>query len=315
MTKQILLIDTVHPVLTKKLENAGFVIIDKTKADKQEIIKIINDYQGVVLRSRITFNKDIIDKAQNLEFIARVGAGMESIDTEYAKSKGIICLNSPEGNRDAVAEHCLGMLLSLSNNIIRANRQVKQGQWLREENRGFEIKDKTIAIIGYGNMGSAFAERLKGFGCNIIAYDKYKTNFGNDYVAECNMDKVFNECDILSLHVPLTEETSFLVNTNYINNFKKDIVLINSSRGQVVKTTDLLNELEKGKLKAACLDVLEYEDTSFEYTKKLTDIPEFRELSAMENVIMSPHIAGWTVESKFKLADILADKIIAQIKP
>lgn len=315
MTKQILLIDTVHPVLTKKLENAGFVIIDKTKADKQEIINIINDYQGVVLRSRITFNKDIIDKAQTLEFIARVGAGMESIDTEYAKSKGIICLNSPEGNRDAVAEHCLGMLLSLSNNIIRANRQVKQGQWLREENRGFEIKDKTIAIIGYGNMGSAFAERLKGFGCNIIAYDKYKTNFGNDYVAECNMDKIFNECDILSLHVPLTEETSFLVDTHYINNFKKDIVLINSSRGQVVKTTDLLNGLEKGKIKAACLDVLEYEDTSFEYTKKLTDIPEFKELSAMENVIMSPHIAGWTVESKFKLADILADKIIAQIKP
>lgn len=315
MTKQILLIDTVHPVLTKKLENAGFVIIDKTKADKQEIINIINDYQGVVLRSRITFNKDIIDKAQTLEFIARVGAGMESIDTEYAKSKGIICLNSPEGNRDAVAEHCLGMLLSLSNNIIRANRQVKQGQWLREENRGFEIKDKTIAIIGYGNMGSAFAERLRGFGCEILAYDKYKTNFGNDYVAECNMDKIFNECDILSLHVPLTKETSFLVDTHYINNFKKDIVLINSSRGQVVKTTDLLNGLEKGKIKAACLDVLEYEDTSFEYTKKLTDIPEFKELSAMENVIMSPHIAGWTVESKFKLADILADKIIAQIKP
>jgi len=211
MTKQILLIDTVHPVLTKKLENAGFVIIDKTKADKQEIIRIINDYQGVVLRSRITFDKNIIDKALNLEFIARVGAGMESIDTEYAKSKGIICFNSPEGNRDAVAEHCLAMLLSLSNNIIRANLEVKQGQWLREKNRGFEINDKTIAIIGYGNMGSAFAERLRGFGCNIIAYDKYKTNFGNDYVAECNMDRVFNECDILSLHVPLTEKTSFLI--------------------------------------------------------------------------------------------------------
>jgi D-3-phosphoglycerate dehydrogenase / 2-oxoglutarate reductase len=315
MTKQILLIDTVHPVLTKKLENAGFVIIDKTKADKKEITNLIHKYHGAILRSRIIFDKKIIDKANKLEFIARVGAGMESIDTEYAKSKGISCFNSPEGNRDAVAEHCLGMLLSLSNNLIRANSQVKSGKWLREENRGFEIKGKTIAIIGYGNMGSAFAERLRGFGCNIIAYDKYKTNFGNDYVAECNMDKVFNECDILSLHVPLTEETSFLVNTTCINKFKKDIVLINSSRGQVVKTTDLLNGLEKGKIKGACLDVLEYEDTSFEYTKKLTDIPEFRKLSAMENVIMSPHIAGWTFESKFKLSDILADKIIKEIKP
>jgi D-3-phosphoglycerate dehydrogenase len=314
MVKKVLIIDTVHPILVEQLEHAGFVLHDKSNATRSEIEKVIGNYHGVVLRSRINLNKVLIDAAVNLEFIARVGAGMESIDVAYAQSKGIVCFNSPEGNRDAVAEHCVGMLLSLSNNLCRANLQVRAGEWLRESNRGFEIKGKTLGIIGYGNMGSAFAQRLLGFGCKIIAYDKYKYGFGSSNIQECEMNDLFEQCDILSLHVPLTNETHYLVNAEFINNFKKPFLLINSARGPVVKTNSLVGALESGKILGAALDVIEYEDFSFEYTTSLTEIPDFKKLCEMDQVIMSPHIAGWTHESKYKLAAVLAEKIILHYK-
>lgn len=258
-------------------------------------------------------DKEFIDKAKNLIFIGRVGSGLDSIDVEYANAKGIACLNSPEGNRDAVGEHVIGMLLALLNKICIANNEVKNGRWNREENRGLEIKGKTIGIIGYGNMGSAFAQKLKGFESNVIAYDKYKTNFGNDFVSEVSLEKIFEETDILSLHVPLTDETTYMVNDNFINSFKSKIYLINSSRGKVVNTDDLVNNLKNGKVLGAALDVIEYEETSFEKlvagSWKLEANPSFNYLKNVDNVILTPHIAGWTFESKIKLSMVLADKI------
>ena len=311
MLHKVLFIDTAHPILAEKLKQSGFICDFNTTASKEEISAIISKYAGVILRSRITFDRELIDKANSLKFIARVGAGLESIDVDYAQSKGITCLNSPEGNRDAVAEHCLGMLLSLNNNLCKANAEVKNAEWLREPNRGSEIMNKTIGIIGYGNMGSAFAKRLQGFGCKILAYDKYKTGYGTKLVKECNMDELFANCDILSLHVPLTEETHYLLNSEYINRFKKSIILINTARGLVVNTQALIQALETGKILGAALDVIEFEDSSFEHTKDMSKIPAFNKLKAMQKVIMSPHIAGWTVESRYKLATVLAEKIIS----
>jgi D-3-phosphoglycerate dehydrogenase len=267
-------------------------------------------YTGVILRSRLSFTRDVIDAATDLKFIGRVGAGMESIDVAYAESKGIHCLNSPEGNRDAVAEHALGMLLNLSNNLNRADRQVRQGIWEREANRGWEIKGKTLGIIGFGNMGAAFAQRLQGFDCKLIAYDKNKTNYAPSYVKEVSKADIFAQADIVSLHIPLDEDNFYLADENWFASFEKPIVLINTARGPVVKTAALLEALDSGKVIAAGLDVLEYEESSFERTKQLTEIPDFLNLAQRENVIFSPHIAGWTVESKTKLADFLVEKIL-----
>lgn len=307
--KKILFIDDTDPVLKKELVALGFECDDFKGNDANACRGIINDYFGVVLRSKVTFDKPMIDAATKLKFIARVGAGMESIDVEYAKLRGIECFNSPEGNRDAVAEHALGMLLVLMNNLYRANAEVHKGLWRREANRGVEIMGKTISIIGYGNMGSAFAQRLSGFGCKVLSFDKYKTSFSNNYVVESQMDRIFQETDILSLHVPLTPETRYLVSEEYLNRFSKDIWLINTSRGPVVKTEGLVAALKSGKVKGAALDVLEYEKTSFEAMEAESMPIPLKQLLEFENVILSPHIAGWTVESKYKLAKVLVDKI------
>ena len=243
---------------------------------------------------------------KNLKFIARSGAGMENIDLNYCNQKNIVCFNSPEGNRDAVAEHALGMLLSLFNKIHIADNEIRNGKWNREKNRGIELSGKTIGIIGYGNTGSAFAERLKGFNVNILVFDKYKKKYGNSFVKERSMKKIFAEADVLSLHIPLTEETKYLVNDAFIKKFKKKLFLINTSRGPIVKTDDLVKNLKRGKILGACLDVIEYEEGSFE---KMEDGSAFEFLKKSENVILTPHIAGWTVESYRKLSQILADKI------
>lgn len=256
-------------------------------------------------------DKNLLSKASALKFIGRVGAGMENIDLEYAKQKGIKCYNSPEGNRDAVGEHALGMVLALFNKLCIANSEVKNGIWKREANRGLEIKGKTIGIIGFGNMGGAFAQRLKGFETNIIAYDKYKTGFGNDYVSEVQLEDIFRETDVLSLHVPLTTETEFMINNDFIDRFKKPIYLINTARGKVVNTSDLIEHIKAGKILGAALDVLEYEQSSFENIHKSFQNRDFKFLSESKQVILSPHIAGWTHESNIKLATFLADKIIA----
>lgn len=310
----ILFIDSAHPCMKEVLEMNGFVCDDGTKMDVKEIHTIIHKYTGIIVRSRININKDFIDKAINLQFIGRVGAGMESIDMSYAQEKNVSCFNSPEGNRDAVGEQALGMLLSLMNNLNRADRQVRNGEWIREENRGFEIKGKTIAIIGYGNMGSSFARKLKGFEANVIAYDKYKQNYSDEFVQESSWNEIVEKADILSLHVPLTEETRYLINNSLIGKFKKDFWLINTARGPVVNTADLVLALKSGKIKGAALDVIEYEETSFE-SLSLKNVPApWNYLVNSDKVILTPHIAGWTNESKEKLATVLAHKIIAFMK-
>ena len=307
--QKVLFIDTAHPVLKEELTQIGYTCEDFTSKSYDECAKIINRYEGAVIRSKINFDKALLDAATGLKFIARVGAGMESIDVDYAKQKGIACFNSPEGNRDAVAEHALAMLLNLFNNLHKANAQVKSGVWKREENRGIEIKGKTIGIIGCGNMGNAFAERLCGFGCNVIAYDKYKTGYTSQFVKETSMQELYEACDVVSLHLPLTDETKYLVNENFINKFKKDFWLINTARGKIVDTQALVHALQSGKIKGAGLDVNEYEKTSFEEIST-ADMPEpLKYLVSSDNVILTPHIAGWTHESKYKLAKVLADKI------
>ena len=310
---QILFIDSTHARLPEKLSQAGFICDYKPNMDTDKIKSIIPNYDGIIIRSKIKIDKSIIDIAANLKFIGRVGAGLENIDVEYAKSRNIKCFNSPEGNRDAVGEQALGMLLTLFNNIIKADYEVRNGMWLREENRGLEIKGKTVGIIGYGNMGGAFAQRLKGFDANVIAYDKYKFNYSDDYVTEKSLDDLFEQSDILSLHVPFTDETQFMVNDKFINQFKKNIYIINTARGKVIKTDDLVRNMKSGKVLGAALDVLEYEQVSFENLHSDKNLPEaFQYLINSKNVVLTPHIAGWTQESNIKLSEFLADKIIKE---
>ena len=308
---KILFIDSNHPLLHEMLEKAGNSCDLNYQWTKEEIINNIHLYDGIVIRSKIKITKDIIDKAVKLKFIARAGAGMENIDVDYAESKGIKCLHAPEGNRDAVAEHAIGLLLSLFNNLNRANKEVREGKWIREGNRGVELMGKTVGIIGYGNMGSAFAERLKGFGVKVLVYDKYKKNFGNEFISETTLQQIFEESDVLSLHTPLTDETLYMINDAFINKFKKNIYIINTARGKCLNTGDLVKNIKSGKVLGACLDVLEYEVVSFENIDA-SNLPEpFQYLAQSEKVILSPHIAGWTQESNEKIARRLVEKIIA----
>ncbi len=307
---KILIIDPVHDVLPQSLINNGDdVVVDLAKTYEHYFNKIA-EFEGIIIRSGIRIDRAFIDQAQKLKFIARVGAGMENIDVNYAEAKGISCINSPEGNRSAVGEQAIGMLLSLFNNLKKADTEVRQAIWKREANRGVELEGKTIGIIGYGNMGSAFAQRLSGFGVKVIAYDKYKSNFSDNYVAEVDMETVFKESDLVSLHLPLTNETHYLANENWFNRFEKSIYLINTARGPILKTNDLVQAMESGKVVGACLDVLEYEKLGFENIEKHQLPDAFHYLSESERVILSPHIAGWTHESNFKLSKVIADKIL-----
>ena len=311
---KILFIDSNHSILHQTLEKAGHICDLNYKWTKEEITHHIHEYDGIVIRSRIKITKELIDKASKLKFIARAGAGMENIDTAYAESKGIKCLHAPEGNRDAVAEHALGMLLSLFNNLCRANKEVREGKWIREGNRGVELMGKTVGIIGYGNMGSAFTERLKGFGVNVLVYDKYKKGFGTNFIQEVSMDRIFSETDVLSLHTPLTDETHYLINDAFIKKFKKNIYIINTARGKSLHTAELVKNLQSGKVLGACLDVLEYEMTSFENLDASNLPAAFQYLIQSDKVMLSSHIAGWTHESNEKIAQILAEKILALSK-
>lgn len=313
MEKKILILDKANPILCDKLLEEGFQIELHTDYDREDVLQNIKDYDGIVVRSKLVLDKEILDKAERLRFIARLGAGMDAIDVDYAESKGIVCLNSPEGNRTAVGEHALGLLLCLFNKMIVADRQVRQGLWLREENRGLEIEGKTIGIIGYGNMGRSFAKRLSGFDCEVLAYDKYKKDYSDSYAKEASLEEIFAQSDVLSFHVPLTEETKFMANASFFDNFSKPFYLINTSRGKVVKTKDLLEAIRAGKIKGAGLDVLEFEAFSNEFDS--TSLPEeLKELFLMDNVVFSPHVAGWTVESYYKLPYYLAEKIINLFK-
>jgi D-3-phosphoglycerate dehydrogenase / 2-oxoglutarate reductase len=312
MKSKVLFIDTVHPLIKERLEQHGYHCDWLPGKGYAFYENITPDYAGIIIRSGITLDRNLLAKARKLKFIGRLGAGLENIDVAYAESRGIRCLNSPEGNRDAVGEHTLGMLLALMNRLLIADREVRQGIWRREENRGAEIKGKTVAIIGYGNMGSAFAQRLRGFECRIIAYDKYKTGFSNDWVEEVPMEEVIAEADILSLHVPLNEETRYLACAEYFSRFKKPFILINTSRGSVVNTRDLMTALQAGKITGAALDVIEYEESSFEAINTSQSPEPFEYLKHSDRAILSPHIAGWTHESKIKLAEVLVEKCLKE---
>ena len=304
---KILFIDTAHPLLKEQLEKLHHNCHTAYKKNKSEIEVIINDYDGIIIRSKFNIDQKFINKATNLKFIARAGSGLENIDVGYAENKKIKCYNAAEGNRKAVAEHTLGMLLSLFNNLTSCDSQVREGKWEREANRGIELSGKTVGIIGYGNNVSAFAQVLEGFGVNILAYDKYLKS----YPYESSMKAIYKEADILSLHIPLTEETTYLVNNDIINSFQKEFYLINTARGKCVNTKDLVSSLKSGKVKGACLDVMEYENTSFENLTKGGKTTEMQYLISSNKVILSPHIAGWTVESNIKIAEILLQKIIS----
>ena len=301
---KILFIDTVHPLLKQELEKENHICDSAYNKSKTEIQQIISNYQGIIIRSRFKIDKQFIDCGSNLKFIARAGSGLENIDVEYAENKNIHCYNAAEGNRQAVAEHALGMLLSLFNNLNNADQEVREGKWERERNRGIELAGKTVGIIGYGNNGSAFAEVLKGFNVKILAYDKYLTN----YPQESSMENINKEADIISLHVPLTDETTYLVDDNFINRFVKNFYLINTARGKCVNTKNLVKALENKKIKGACLDVLEYEKTSFENLSKDGLTSDMQYLMNAKNTILSPHVAGWTVESNVKIAEVLLNK-------
>jgi len=308
--KKVLILDDIHDVLSEMLNANGFVCEYNNVISYNNLYDIIENYTGIVVRSRITLDKEILKRAKKLKFIGRIGAGMESIDTVFAEKHGIKCFNSPEGSRDAVGEQTVGMLLSLIANINKSNYELKKGKWLREENRGIELCNKTVGIIGYGNMGSAVAKKLSGFNCNVISYDKYKKNYSDGFTKEVSINSIYNNADVVSLHVPLTNETKYMVNQKFIAKFKKPIILINTSRGPVVNTLDLLNSIKNKKIIGACLDVIEYEETSFDKMNlKKLPVP-FYKLLNLPNVIITPHTAGWTVESKYKLAKVLAEKII-----
>ena len=307
---KILIAEPTHENLQNKLKAAGFICEYKPELSFSELEKIIPNYEGLIIRSKFQIKKSFIDTANQLKFIARAGSGMENIDVNYAEKKSISCINSPEGNRDSVGEHTLGILLSLLHKINIANNNVKKGEWNRKANTGVELQGKTVGILGYGNMGSAFAQRLQGFDINVIAYDKYNIHFSNKTVKEVNTETFFEETEILSIHVPLTEETKFMINGDYINMFKKNIYIINTARGQVLKTSDLIANLKSNKVIGAALDVLEYEKTHFETIVSDKDSDDLNYLIHANNVILTPHVAESSDASYRKIAEVLADKII-----
>lgn len=307
---RILFADSNHPILHELLIKAGYTCDLFWDKSAQELQEILPDYDALVIRSKFKLNADLMAKCKQLKCIGRVGAGLENIDVDYASSNGIKCLSVPEGNRDAVGEHALGMLLMLLNNLKKVDNEVRNGIWLRAENRGIEITGKTVGIIGYGNTGQSFAKKLSGFECKILAYDKYKNGFADNRITEARLEDIYSQADIVSLHVPLTKETTYMFDSVFFSAFAKPIYIINTSRGKCLKTEDLVAELKSGKLLGACLDVLEYESVSFEKVET-SNIPEALDyLIHSEKVVLSPHIAGWTHESNFKMSKIMAQKMI-----
>jgi len=307
---KILHVDRNHPLMLEQLQAYGFQNEEDYISAKSEIEDKISNYDGLVIRSRFTIDQTFLDAATNLKFIGRLGAGLENIDTAYAEKKGIQLFSAPEGNRNAVGEHALGMLLSLFNHLRRADQEVRNGIWKREENRGLELEGKTVGIIGFGNMGKAFAKKLRGFDCEVIFYD-LKENIGNQDARQVSLKELQENAEVLSLHTPLTSLTENMVNSDFINQFKNPFWLINTARGKSVVTKHLVSALKSGAILGAGLDVLEYEKSSFENLFSDQHIlPEaFQYLIEADNVLLSPHIAGWTIESKEKLAQVIVDKI------
>ena len=307
---KILHLDKNHPLLIEGLEKAGFSNVLEYHISKSEVLKIIHKYDGIIIRSRFSLDSKILLKAKNLKFIGRVGAGTENIDVEFATANNIIVINAPEGNKTAVAEHTLGMLLALMNKLMYSHQNIKNGIWKREISRGFELKGKTLGIIGYGNMGKSFAQKLIGLKCNVIFYD-IKKNIGDKFARQVDIETLKKQADILSLHIPETKLTSGLIDSNFILSMKKSFWFLNTGRGKCVVTKDLLRFLKNGKIIGAALDVIEYESSSFSSIWRNTDDSRtINELANLDNVILSPHVAGSTYESQEKLAIVTLNKIL-----
>lgn len=305
MKNNILIVDDVHPIFMEQAEARGYQCDYRPTIKTEEALQIIGDYAGLVIRSKFLVDKNVIDAAASLRFVCRAGAGMDNIDEAYAIEKGVTLINAPEGNSDAVGEHAIGLLLSLMNNLNRGNSEIRAGKWDREGNRGYELKGKTVGIIGYGHMGRSFARKLAGFQVDVIAYDKYKTDFSDKYAREVSMEQIIKHSDVLSLHIPLTSETNGLVDDEYLFHFKKPIFFINTSRGKTAKVSAVLNAIKQGKILGAGLDVLEVEKFP-----ALTEQAWFDELRQSDKVILSPHVAGWTFDSYRKISEVMAEKLI-----
>jgi D-3-phosphoglycerate dehydrogenase len=306
MNNKILIADDIHPIFIEQVATAGYECDYQPAIKLDAAMQIIGDYAGLVIRSKFNVDKTVFDAATHLQFICRAGAGLDNIDEAYAKQKGIYLFNASEGNMDAVGEHCVGMLLSLMNHFNTADVEVKNGEWKREANRGYELKGKTVGIIGYGFMGKSFAKKLSGFDVNVIAYDKYKTGFSDQYAREVSMEEIVKRSDVLSLHVPLTAETKYLVDDEYLFHFKKPIFFINASRGKVVRVQAVLNAIKSGKILGAGLDVLEVEKFP-----ALAEQSWFEELRSSGKVLLTPHVAGWTFDSYRRISQVMAQKLIA----
>lgn len=302
----ILIVDDLHEVILEKFQEAGISYDYQPNITRAETEMIIHKYTGLIIRSKFQVDREFLDLATNLTLIGRSGAGMDNIDEGYATSKQIQLVSANEGNCDAVGEHMIGMLLSLMNNLNRGNREIRNGQWLREKNRGYELMGRTVALIGYGHNGQAIAKKLSGFDVNVIAYDKYKTGFSDAYVREVSMEEIVKEADILSFHIPLTKETRGMVNREYLRHFQKPIFFLMGARGGIVDIPSVLEALDAGQIVGAAFDVLPVEKFP-----ALAQEEWYHSLTARDNVILSPHVAGWTYESYYKLSAILADKIIA----
>lgn len=303
-TKKILIVDDLHPIFKERAEALGYEVDDRPLITRAETMAAISDYTGIAVRTKFRIDQELMNAAPNLKFVARAGAGLDNIDETYAESKGIVLLNAPEGNRDAVGEHATGMLLSLMNNFQKADAEIRMGVWDREGNRGWELKGKIVGIIGYGFMGQSFAKKLSGFEVNVIAYDKYKTGFSDAYVKEVSMEEIVKHSDVLSLHIPLTAETRQMVNEEYLFHFKKPIFFINTARGEIVNTKDVLNAINSKRILAAGLDVLEAEKFPL-----LGEQSWYHELIQSNKVLLTPHVGGWTFDSYRKISEVLADKL------
>jgi D-3-phosphoglycerate dehydrogenase len=304
MSNKILIVDDLHPAFKLAAEDLGFEVDDLPLIKKEEVLKILPNYIGLAIRTKFRVDEEVMNAAPNLKFVARAGAGMDNIDVAIANKRNIQLINAPEGNCDAVGEHAIGLLLSLMNNFRKADIEIRNQIWDREGNRGYELKGKTVGIIGYGHMGQSFAKKLKGFEVNVIAYDKYKTGFSDEFVREVSMEEIVKFSDVLSLHIPLTNETKQMVNDEYLLHFRKPIFFLNTARGEIVNTKTILNAIEKGKVLGAGLDVLEVEKFP-----NLAGQAFYQDLIQNGKVILTPHVGGWTVDSYRKISEVLAAKL------
>ncbi|ATP57879.1 phosphoglycerate dehydrogenase [Pedobacter ginsengisoli] len=305
MTKgKILIVDDLHPAFKESAIAMGYEVNDQPLITRAETLEVIADYDGIAVRTKFLIDKELLSAATKLKFVARAGAGLDNIDEAFAKEKNIELLNAPEGNMDAVGEHATGLLLALMNNFRRADIEVRNGVWDREGSRGFELKGKTVGIIGYGFMGKSFAKKLAGFEVNVMAYDKYKTGFSDAYAKEVSMEEIVKQSDVLSLHIPLTAETRQMVDDEYLLHFRKPIFFINTARGEVVNTKAVLNAIAANKILGAGLDVLEVEKFPALGTQNW-----YQELANSDKVILTPHVGGWTFDSYRKISEVLAEKL------